>query len=260
MFTSSAHLYDLIYASKDYDAEARRVQWFIEKYKQSKGKELLDVACGTGAHLAILNEMFEVEGLDLNENLLSLAREKLPGVRFHQANMIDFEIGRQFDVITCLFSAIGYVGSLDNLQATCLNMTRHLKPGGVLLIEPWLEPENFEEGRLHAVFVDEPDLKISRMSVSRKLGNLSKLRFHYLVGTADGIEHFSEDHELTLFRQAEYTEALEQAGLCVIYDQSGPPERGLYVGVKPAGQAGADREVANCQHMANQLTGDRSNV
>lgn len=59
------------------------------------------------------NEWLNVEGLDLSPTMLAMARVKLPDVPLHQGDMRVFVLPRQFDVIACPFSAIGYVRSLD---------------------------------------------------------------------------------------------------------------------------------------------------
>src|ERR671923_34446 len=99
---------------------------------------LLDVACGTGAHLAELRRWYRCEGLDLDGELLAVARERLRDVPLHQDDMRDFDLGRRFDAVTCLFSSIGYVLTVEGLTAAVAAMARHLEPGGVLVVEPWL--------------------------------------------------------------------------------------------------------------------------
>lgn len=232
MFTKSAAFYDAIYHWKDYPAEVDVLVGFVRQYKRSGGDTLLDVACGTGQHLQYLRDAYAVEGLDLDGELLKVAQERLPDVPLHQANMIDFDLGKTFDVITCLFSAIGYVKSDVNLDQTLHTMARHLKPGGVLIIEPWFAPEQFTEGHVAAQFVDLPDLKIARMNVGRVEEGISILDFHYMVATPDGVEHFTEAHELGLFSDAQYRTAFAYAELETHYDAEGLDGRGVYIGVK----------------------------
>jgi ubiquinone/menaquinone biosynthesis C-methylase UbiE len=235
MFSKSAQYYDEIYASidKDYVAEAKRAYSFIQKYKQTKGKSLLDVACGTGVHASLLSKHYQVEGIDLDTEMLKVAQKKHPAIRFHQGDMTDFDLGRQFDVIVCLFSSIGYVKTKVRLRNAIKNMSKHLLLGGVVLIEPWFSSRQWHPGRASMTQVNQPDLKIVRMSYSGQKGNVSTIEFQYLIGTPDGIEHSMEMHELGLFTHKEYTEALKSATLRVIYDKEGLDGRGLYIGIKP---------------------------
>jgi ubiquinone/menaquinone biosynthesis C-methylase UbiE len=237
MFSKSAKYYDEIYASvdKDYSAEARKTHRFIQKYKLTGGSRLLDVACGTGIHANYLNRNYHVEGLDLDPKMLSIARGKYPSLKFHQGDMVAFKINHQFDVITCLFSSIGYVVTKTRLDKAIRTMARHLLPGGVLLVEPWFSQEQWNVGRVSMTSVDQSDLKIVRMSRGSRRDDISILEFHYLFGTAKGIEHQTETHKLGLFSKKDYLNAFRSAALKAIHDAKGLDGRGLYIGVKPIG-------------------------
>ena len=229
MFRQSARLYDAVYSWKDYPREAELVHEFVQARKPG-GATLLDVACGTGAHLAELRGRYRCEGLDLDPNLLSVARGRLPDVPLHEGDMRDFDLGRRFDVVTCLFSSIGYMLAVEELEASVAAMARHLEPGGVLLVEPWLTPEAVRK-HVGAVFVDEPKLKIARVNTIEVDGRRSSFLFHFLVGTPEGVRHFTEPHELRLFTHEEYLAAFRAAGLAVEHDEEGLMGRGLYTGV-----------------------------
>jgi SAM-dependent methyltransferase len=146
--------------------------------------------------------------------------------------MADFDLGRAFDVVTCLFGSIGYVKTLERLNLAVANMARHANPGGLVAIEPWFMPERFQVGTIHSLFVDQPDLRIARMNVSSIEDRLSILHLHYMVGTPQGVEYWEERHEMALFSHDEYAQAFHSAGLDVSYDEEGLWGRGLYVGVK----------------------------
>jgi len=234
VFTETAAFYDAVYAWKDYAAESESVYREIEAAKRSPGRALLDVACGTGLHLSHLRKHYHVEGLDLDEGLLKFAQQRLPDVEFHVGNMVDFNLGRTYDVITCLFSSIGYVLTLENLHRTAANFARHLKPGGVAVVEPWLKPGVAMNHHISSLFIDQPDLKIARFAIAEVVENVSIFPFEYLIATPAGIERHFEHHQLGLFTVEETLEAFASAGLEVTHDPGGPMGRGLYVAVKPS--------------------------
>ncbi len=235
MFSKSAKYYDEIYASmeKDYSAETKKLIRLIQKHKKTGGHKLLDVACGTGMHSNFLNQHYHVEGLDLDSKMLSVARKKYPGIKFHHGDMLDFNLNRKFDIVTCLFSSIGYVRTKSNLAKAIRNMAGHLLPGGVLLVEPWFSSEQWNVGHTHMLYVNRDDLKIARMSRGSRRGNISIVEFQYLIGTPKGIEHSTEIHKLGLFSNKDYLAAFESAGLNTTHDAKGLDGRGLYIGVKP---------------------------
>jgi SAM-dependent methyltransferase len=191
------------------------------------------VACGTGGHLAFLKRRYLVEGLDREPLLLAIARRKLPGVRFHRGDMVRFTLGRRFDVVTCLFSAIGYMTTPARLRRAVASMARHLLPGGVLIIEPWLTPGRFRAGYTTGQFVKQPGVVIARFSASRRGGAQSVVEFQYLVARRGRITHFSERHRLGLFTFPQYRAAMRSAGLTVTIDRKGLIGRGLLIGVAP---------------------------
>jgi len=104
----------------------------------------LDVARGTGKHIAFLRRFYSVEGLDRELGLLAIARSRNPDVPLHLVNMETFNLRKEFDAVTCLFSAIGYAKSLGRLRRVVRTLARHLKVGGVLIVELWLSPERFK--------------------------------------------------------------------------------------------------------------------
>jgi SAM-dependent methyltransferase len=228
MFLESAELYDAIYHFKNYARECEVLRAVIAVAAPG-ARTILDVACGTGQHDKFLKEHFAVDGIDLNENYLQAARAKNPAGRYTRADMTDFDLAATYDAVTCLFSAIGYVRTADRMQRAVACMAHHVKPGGVLIVEPWLTPQDWKPGSsfIHAGEIGAG--KVCRMSHSGQQGNLSVLSLHYLRSTADGIEHYSEQLELGLFTRDEMAHAFESANMDVRYDTEGLMGRGLYI-------------------------------
>jgi ubiquinone/menaquinone biosynthesis C-methylase UbiE len=234
VFTKSAAFYDAIYSWKDYAVESARVRELLEEHSRRPIEYLLDIACGTGAHLAHLKEDYSVEGLDLDPQMLAIARERHPEITFHEADMASFALGKDFDALVCLFGSVGYVKTPKRLRQTMRTFARHLRSGGVAIVEPWLTPNTYKGHGVHSLFVNEPDLRIARMNVGQIEGRVSILDFHYLVGTPESVEYFTERHELGLFTHDQYMSALVKAGFEVTFDEKGLMGRGLYTAIKPA--------------------------
>lgn len=225
-----AKVYDAVYRWKDYDGETKRLKAILSDHGHPNGK-LLDVACGTGQHLSRLRDDYEVEGLELDREMSAIARSR--GLTVHEGDMEAFDLARRFDVVTCLFSSIGYMETPARLQKAIARMAAHLEPGGLLVVEPWFAPEQWRDGYVHADYVDDEGLKIARMSVSRTDGPVSVLDLHHMVATSEGVETFVTRHRMGLFADWEYRDAFTAASLTVEHDDQGLMGRGLYVGKVP---------------------------
>ena len=230
-YEKSARFYDAIYTWKNYPEEVERLKAILAA-RGHRGGRLLDVACGTGRHLELLRETFEVEGVELDPAMAAFARERVPGVTIEVGDMRDFDLGREFDVVTCLFSSIGYMEEPEQLHTAVSTMARHLAPGGVLVVEPWFHPHQFYDGHVAGDLFDGDEMKIARIGRSWTEGPVSVMEMHHMVGTAEGVHTFAETHRMGLYTDGEYREAFEAAGLRVEHDTEGLMGRGLYVGQK----------------------------
>jgi SAM-dependent methyltransferase len=232
MYAQSAQVYDLLVRSRDYAAAAAQLRSMFYRLFPA-ATTLLDVGCGTGRHLEGLRPHYRVEGLDLSKEMLEIARERLGQTPLHIGNLTDFDLGKKFDIVTCLFGSIGYTHDFTDLLRALKCMTAHLVPGGLLVVEPWLTPDRFNEGRVVYDSCPEGPVKVARMYVARRRGQLSIFDIDYLVGTAEGVSHFREHQELALYTEHEYRSALLTLGLTSLDEPAGCFAYGLYVARKP---------------------------
>jgi SAM-dependent methyltransferase len=238
MFAQSARFYDALYSFVDYPAEADLLTQLIRENKKSPGNKVLDVACGTGQHISHLKNRFQIEGLDLEPRMLDIAKERNPDTIFHIGDMRSFTLSGKYDAILCMFSSIGFVVTIENLRRTAATFAHHLEPGGVIVVEPWVQPHAFIDGHVGAFFIDQPSLKVARINSSKVVGKSSMIHHQYLVGCDGRVEHFTEEHELGLFTNEEYLEAFQSAGLEARFQATNPKgrtlyNRGLYIATKP---------------------------
>jgi ubiquinone/menaquinone biosynthesis C-methylase UbiE len=234
IYKDLAKYYDLIYSFKDYKAEADRVKALITKYKKIAGKDLLEIACGTGKHAQYLKKNFCILATDVNSGMLGVARKNVKGVTFKQADMVNLHLKKEFDVIVCLFSSIGYAKTYANLKKTIEGFAKHLKKGGVVIIEPWFTKDVYMLNTPHMTTYDDKDIKIARLNVSKAKGIVSIMDMNYLIAErGKNVKHFVDRHELGMFDIEKMKEMMEKSGLKTKFVTSGRENgRGLLVGVK----------------------------
>lgn len=233
MYDQSSAAYDLLHAArgKDYRSEAAAVAARI-RARRPEARSVLDVACGTGLHLAAFAGLgFDVEGVELSPAMLAVAAERLPGVALHQGDMRTFRLGRRFDAVVCLFSAIGYMSTPEDLALAVAAARDHLVDGGLLVVEPWFTPDRWFEGTVHADCATSPKLAVGRVSRSWREGDQSLIEMHWVLTEPDRTWSFTEIHRMGLFTVDQQLAVFRAAGFDVEHEEEGLTGRGLFVGV-----------------------------
>lgn len=229
MFTKSSELYDLIYSTKDYRSEAENLASILLSHNPHI-KEILDAACGTAEHHRFLFDKFHLDGIDLNEDFIKIAQSKNPKGNYSIANITNFDLKKRYDAVVCLFSSIGYVRTVSKLQSAIDCFKSHLDENGILVIEPWISPSNWNPGQIHMQTYSSAEVKVCRMGHTSIEDQLSVLNFEYLVGKADGIYRFDERHELGLFDHDTMQNVFDQSELNCEFMKDGLTGRGLFIG------------------------------
>ena len=216
MIAQTTAFYDTIDTAAGIDrvASAAAVAAFVRD-EMPRAHTMLEIGCGTGAHLATFAERgFVARGIEGDLKGVALARSRTPEIVVDPADLTTFDLGERFDAIVSLGGSTAFARLPARLDAMLARVAAHVEPTGIVLIEPYaIAAAAYRPGTLESIFVDEPDLKIARMCLSKQMGKIGILDFHYLVASLRGVERFFERHEIGLFTDAIYETAFANANL-----------------------------------------------
>jgi len=93
----------------------------------------LDVGSGCSGRFIrlLMSHGYEVEGLDISERMIALAKTRHPDVSFLQADICEWRPARQYDFITA-WDSIWHV-PLDRSESVLRKLCGALAPGGVFI-------------------------------------------------------------------------------------------------------------------------------
>lgn len=243
LYKKYAKFYDKVYSKKKYDEEVEFIKSVIRNFKV-KGKNLLDMACGTGTHAKKFTDSgFNVTGVDINSEMLKIAKEKTKNSKFLEGSMQSFKSKSKFDIITCLFTAINYNRNISELKTTIKNFHNLLNKGGVVIFDLGLVKG--QEEKKSDAFIDtysEKDLQIARISQwnpSRENPEIYNANFLMFVKDKGKIDFEIDEHELGIFAVEDIKSIMIKAGFSVrIYDNfalknyTKKSRRPIFVGIK----------------------------
>lgn len=103
--------------------------------KYRKGSKILELGCGTGINLLPLSKYFKIEGIDISEKMLKIAKKKIPGSVFYRQDIRKFSVKKKYDVILCLYDTINHIKGLKSWYSIFSKVSSHLTEEGVFIFD-----------------------------------------------------------------------------------------------------------------------------
>ncbi len=134
-FSLLSKVYDAIMDDVDYEDWAD----FILETVTARGWRpgaVLDLGCGTGnATFPLVARGLKVTGLDASAEMLAVAREKLPGVTFVQADFTSFVLPTRFSLVCSVFDSLNNLLTPEAFSSMARSVYAHLRPGGFFMFD-----------------------------------------------------------------------------------------------------------------------------
>lgn len=134
LYADLAGYYDQFCHEVDYTEQSAFLKRAFDCLALSDGRQYLDLACGTGQHLAhMIEQGFVATGLDNSADMLQQAKARCPQADMLLCDLAEFDDQASFDLISCFLYSIHYSYPVSRLNETLRRAWSALKPGGVFV-------------------------------------------------------------------------------------------------------------------------------
>lgn len=158
-YENLAFSYDRLTEDVDYRATVAFYETILNR-EGLKPRTVADLACGTGSISLILAEKgYKVTGVDLSEDMLSVAWDKASGMEnpplFVHQDLSELHLPRGVDMAVCALDSLDYITEPEKCRQAIARVYKALNPGGIFLFDV-NTPEKLRamDGQ---VFLDEDD-------------------------------------------------------------------------------------------------------
>lgn len=193
---------------------------YVEEHLEPTAS-ILELGCGNGQLGILLKEKnYEITGLDLSEEMLSLAqiRQDEAGVHFPlvQGDMRDLSGLGEYEAIISFCDSLCYLPKKEDMQTTFQEAYEHLKDDGVFLFDVFTT-EHIAGLDGYAYHDELPDIVFMWDSYPGEFPHSIEHDLSFFVELEDGTyKRQTELHRERTYPIADYIDMLETAGFSKI--------------------------------------------
>ncbi|MBP2025473.1 class I SAM-dependent DNA methyltransferase [Peptoniphilus stercorisuis] len=148
-----AKIYDALMYDFDYDLVYETLKNTVDKNTLN----ILELACGTGSLTEKLANNYNVDALDLSEDMLSIAQNKInkfKNVKLFKQDMRYFNMSKTYDACFCICDSLNYILKKDDIDNIFKNVYNHLEENGKFIFDLNTERKFLD---MEEVYVEEVD-------------------------------------------------------------------------------------------------------
>lgn len=132
-----AEFYDNFKSTDNYDIFLKYYLEVAQEY-DFKGKDILDLGCGTGnSMLPLLEKGFNVVGIDGSSEMLKIAEKKLINysTELYNYDITNFNLDKSFDLIISVDDVINHLTEKDMIDKCFASVKKHLSDSGLFIFD-----------------------------------------------------------------------------------------------------------------------------
>lgn len=201
-------------------ADAHQTEQQIEFLRRhlEKGGYILDVACGTGRHTILLNEMgFDMVGFDASVKLLKIAKQRLRHIQLVRGDMrfLPFKPAA-FSAAISMDTSLGYLPSEEEDVESLAEIKRVLKPKSKFIIDVFNRAHfiaKYRERRSSVTHKEYPSFFLDQKQTLSESGDRRFDRWEVHDRQSGQVKVF--EHSVRLYERGQLERLLINAGFSV---------------------------------------------
>ena len=206
-FDKSAEYYNLLYKSKDYEAEVKYIKNSLRNNKL-KGNKILEFGSGTGIHASLLvKEGFQINGIEISPSMVAQAI-KCKGFKCQIGDIQNTFVDEKFHAVISIFHVVSYQTKNQDVINLFNNASRHLEKGGLFLFDVWYSPAVlYQIPEIRIKRIEDEKFHITRIAEPEIIYNENIVKVNYTIFIKDKKSNnyncFKEVHPMRHFSSSE---------------------------------------------------------
>ncbi len=134
LYTNHPGIYEMIYQTFiNYDEE---YEYYSDKLKKYNAESIIELGCGTGSLASrFIANGYDYTGIDLNRTMLDIAKEKIPGVEFIEADMRNFQLPEKKQACLIAGRSISYLMTNQDVLDSFRAIHKNLQNKGIVCFD-----------------------------------------------------------------------------------------------------------------------------
>lgn len=149
-----AQIYDKLMYDFDYDLVYKTIN-NIYKDKSLDINNILELACGTGTLTKKLSNQYNIDALDISEDMLAIAQNKIglnKNVKLFRQDMKSLNMGKKYDSVLCICDSLNYILEEKDIKEIFKKVYNHLEEDGIFIFDLNMEKKFLD---MEEIYIDE---------------------------------------------------------------------------------------------------------